>query len=187
MQWSGDEMKQGKQVAYLGIFLTLALILSYVETLIPFAVGIPGVKLGLCNLVVVLMLYLWDWKKAITVSLLRMVLSGILFGNVFGILYSLAGGILSFLVMLVLKKTDRFHVITVSIFGGVFHNIGQILVAALVLETYYVIYYVPMLVLAGAVTGTLIGFLSAELGKRLGPIIQKEWGNESCTHISKDN
>ncbi|MGN0341994.1 MAG: Gx transporter family protein [Roseburia sp.] len=168
-------MKQGKHIAYMGIFLALALILSYVESLIPFAVGIPGVKLGLCNLLVVLMLYLLGWREALTVSVLRILLAGILFGNAFSILYSLSGGILSFLVMLFLKKTDRFHVVTVSIFGGVFHNLGQIFVAALILESYYVIYYVSVLVAAGAITGALIGILSAELGKRLAPMIRKEW------------
>lgn len=158
-------MKQGKKIAYMGIFLALAMILSYVETLIPFAVGIPGVKLGLCNLLVVLMLYLMGWKEALTVSVLRILLSGVLFGNIFSISYSLAGGLFSFLVMRLLQKTNCFHVVTVSICGGVFHNIGQLAVAALVLDSYYVMYYIPVLVVAGAVTGAVIGALAAELGR----------------------
>ena len=119
-----------RKTAFMGLFLALAMICSYIETLIPFSVGIPGIKLGLANIVVVLMLYSVGTKEALLVSLLRIVLVGILFGNAFSILYSLSGGILSLLVMFLMKKTDKFSCVSVSITGGISHNIGQIIVAA---------------------------------------------------------
>ena len=125
-------LRDKKKTAYLGVYLALALICSYVESLIPFYFGIPGVKLGLTNIVVVLMLYCVGTKEALAVSALRIVLSGFLFGNMFSILYSLAGGLLSFLVMYLLKKTKWFGVLPVSVSGGIFHNVGQLIVAAYV-------------------------------------------------------
>lgn len=163
-----------KNVAYLGVFLAFALILSYVETLIPFYFGIPGVKLGLTNLIVVVMLYTVGVKEAFAISILRILLSGMLFGNVFSILYSLAGGLLSFLVMALLIKSNRFHVITVSICGGVTHNIGQILVASVVVNSYYILYYFPVLLIAGMITGMLIGILAKEVGSRVIKILRTE-------------
>ncbi|MBR1390580.1 MAG: Gx transporter family protein [Lachnospiraceae bacterium] len=161
-----------KKVAYLGIFLTLALILSYVEAMIPFPLGIPGVKLGLCNLMVVLLLYLLGWKEALIVSVLRAVLVGFLFGNPFGILYSLAGSMVSFFCMFVLYRLNRFHVVTVSICGGIMHNMGQLAVAALLIDSYYVAYYVPVLLIAGGLTGCVIGVLAHEIGTRLQKMIR---------------
>lgn len=155
------------KVAYLGAFLGLALICSYVESLIPFYFGIPGVKLGLTNVVVVLMLYCVGEKEAFTVSILRIILAGILFGNVFSILYSLAGGIVSFLAMLLLKKTGRFGVLPISVTGGIFHNVGQIAAAAFVVDSYNVFYYFPVLLIAGYVTGFLIGMAAKEIIARV--------------------
>lgn len=151
----------------MGMYLAVALILSYVESLIPFSFGIPGVKLGLANLVVVLMLYLADWREALVISILRIILSGAMFGNLFGILYGLSGGLLSFLVMALLVRKDAFHVVTVSICGGVVHNIAQLAVAAWLVDSYYVIYYMPVLLIAGILTGTLVGIVSREVGRRL--------------------
>ena len=144
-----------RKTAYMGLFLAVAMICSYIETLIPFSVGIPGIKLGLANIVVVLMLYAVGTKEALLVSVLRIVLVGILFGNAFSILYSLSGGILSFLVMVLLKKTEKFSCISVSITGGISHNIGQIIVAAWIVNSYNVFFYVPVLLFAGLVTGLL--------------------------------
>ena len=146
----------------------LALICSYVESLIPFYFGIPGVKLGLTNIVVVLMLYCVGTKEALAVSALRIVLSGFLFGNMFSILYSLAGGLLSFLVMYLLKKTKWFGVLPVSVSGGIFHNVGQLVVAAYVVENYNIFYYMPVLLIAGALTGFLVGIAAQEMIKRIG-------------------
>ena len=151
-----------RKIAYLGVFLALALILSYVESLIPFYFGIPGVKLGLTNLIVVVMLYCTGTKEAFGVSVARILLAGFLFGNLFSILYSLAGGVLSFIVMCLLKKTGRFHVISVSVTGGISHNIGQLIAAAFVVETYDIFYYMPFLLIAGVATGFVIGMLAQE-------------------------
>lgn len=151
-----------RKIAYLGVFLALALILSYVESLIPFYFGIPGVKLGLTNLIVVVMLYCTGTKEAFGVSVARILLAGFLFGNLFSILYSLAGGVLSFIVMCLLKKTGRFHVISVSVTGGISHNIGQLIAAVFVVETYDIFYYMPFLLIAGVATGFVIGMLAQE-------------------------
>ena len=151
-----------RKIAYLGVFLALALILSYVESLIPFYFGIPGVKLGLTNLIVVVMLYCTGTKEAIGVSVARILLAGFLFGNLFSILYSLAGGVLSFIVMCLLKKTGRFHVISVSVTGGISHNLGQLIAAAFVVETYDIFYYMPFLLIAGVATWFVIGMLAQE-------------------------
>ena len=155
-----------RKTAFMGLFLALAMICSYIETLIPFSVGIPGIKLGLANIVVVLMLYSVG-TKALLVSLLRIVLVGILFGNAFSILYSLSGGILSLLVMFLMKKTDKFSCVSVSITGGISHNIGQIIVAAWIVNSYNVFFYVPVLLFAGLVTGLLIGVIAKEVIVRL--------------------
>lgn len=156
------------KVAYMGVFLALALICSYVESLIPISFGIPGVKLGLTNIVVVLMLYCIGAKEALAVSVCRIVLAGFLFGNLFSILYSLAGGLLSFLIMWAVKRTGKLGILPVSVCGGIFHNIGQLAVAALVVENYNVFYYLPVLLFAGAATGLAIGVVAQELIIRIG-------------------
>ena len=130
----------GKKVAIFGVFTALALIFSYVELLIPINFGIPGAKLGLANLMTVLVLYKMGTKEALALSVTRIILSGFMFGNLFGILYSLAGGLLSFLVMVLLKRSDWLSVVGVSIGGGTAHNIGQLLVAMVVVQTYQVGY-----------------------------------------------
>ena len=152
----------------MGVFLALALICSYVESLIPISFGIPGVKLGLTNIVVVLMLYCIGAKEALAVSVCRIVLAGFLFGNLFSILYSLAGGLLSFLIMWAVKRMGKLGILPVSVCGGIFHNIGQLAVAALVVENYNVFYYLPVLLLAGAATGLAIGVVAQELIIRIG-------------------
>lgn len=116
------------RAAYFGIFTALALILGYVELLIPIHFGIPGAKLGLANLITILVLYKMGWKEAFLLSVARVVLGGFIFSNLFSILYSLAGGILSLIVMGILKKTGKFTVVGVSVCGGVFHNVGQLAV-----------------------------------------------------------
>lgn len=155
------------RAAYFGVFTAFALILSYVEMLIPFHFGIPGVKLGLANLIIVIVLYKTDWREALLLSVVRVVLAGFIFGNLFSILYSLAGGILSLAVMVFLKKKERFGIAGVSIAGGVSHNIGQLVVAMLVVETYQVGYYLPVLLISGVITGLLIGILSGEVLRRI--------------------
>lgn len=144
----------------MAMMIALALVFSYVETLIPINFGIPGVKLGLANLVIVAVIYLFGGKEALLVSVVRIFLSGFMFGNMTSIMYSLAGGLLSLAVMLLLKKTDRLSILAVSVMGGIFHNIGQLIIAILVVENLKLIFYIPVLLISGFVTGLLIGVVS---------------------------
>lgn len=162
-------MKQKKtdQLARMGLLTALGLIAGYIETLIPLPIGIPGVKAGLANIVVVWALYTLGGKEAFCVNLMRIGLSGFLFGNLSMILYSLAGAGLSFVCMLAAKKSGLFSIVGVSIVGGIMHNIGQLLMAVWVLETTGLFYYGPVLLASGVITGCLIGILSAEIKKRL--------------------
>lgn len=155
------------RVAYFGVFTALALIFSYVETLIPVNFGIPGVKLGLANLIIVVALYKMRLSEAYLLSVVRVLLAGFIFGNYFSIIYSLAGGLLSLTIMALLKKWGGFSVQGISIAGGVFHNIGQLIVAALVVETFSVTYYFPVLLIAGLLTGLVIGIVAELMLKRL--------------------
>ena len=154
------------KVAVFGVFTSLALILSYVELLIPINFGIPGMKLGLANLLVVILLYKGCPRDALLLSVIRILLSGLIFGNMFSIFYSLGGGLLSLAVMVFLKKTGQFTVAGISIGGGASHNVGQLLGAMFVVQTYQVGYYLPVLLIAGVITGAVIGILSAEVLKR---------------------
>lgn len=157
-----------KKTAQLGVYIALAMILSYVESLIPFSFGVPGIKLGLTNVVTVIMMYTYGIPGALGVAVLRAVLSGFMFGNAFSIIYSVAGCVLSFIFMYILKKTNHFAIISVSAAGGVMHNVGQLIVSANVVKTYSVIYYAPVLIIAGVFTGIIIGIVSDEIVKRIG-------------------
>ncbi|MDE5718749.1 MAG: Gx transporter family protein [Lachnospiraceae bacterium] len=153
-----------RRTAELGLLLAMALILSYVESLIPFSFGIPGIKLGLPNLIVLLLLYDGGRvREAFLVNGMRIVLSGFLFSNLYTILYALAGAAFSFFAMLAGRRTKWFSMVGVSVLGGVFHNVGQLLVAMAVVETLAVACYVPFLIVAGTVTGALLGFVGMEL------------------------
>ncbi len=155
------------RTASMGLFSAVAIILGYVETLLPVFTGIPGVKLGLANLVVVFLLYTFSWKEAAVVSVIRIIVIGFLFGNLFSILFSLAGAGFSLAVMTGIKKISGMSIVGASIAGGVTHNLGQILVASVVLENKnLLLYYFPVLLIAGLITGFLIGLLSAEILKR---------------------
>ena len=155
------------RVAYFGVFTALALIFSYVETLIPINFGIPGIKLGLANLIIIVALYKMSVKEAYVLSIVRVVLAGFMFGNLFSIIYSLAGGILSLTVMTLLKKSDKFSLFGISMAGGVFHNVGQLIVAILVMENLNIVYYMPVLLISGLITGFVIGIVAGEMLKRL--------------------
>ncbi|MCM1105803.1 MAG: Gx transporter family protein [Blautia sp.] len=158
---------RSKRIAKIGMYIAVAMICSYIETLVPVSFGIPGIKLGLANLVVLLTLYTMGAKEALLVSVLRIVLTGFLFGNMFSILYSLAGGLLSFLVMWLLKRGGKLSCVSVSVAGGISHNIGQLLVAALIVENYHIFYYAPALLIAGLLTGLVTGILSQEIIARV--------------------
>lgn len=157
-----------KKLALMGLFTALAMIFGYVEAILPISVGIPGVKLGLANIVIVFALYRLKPSEAFFINIIRIILVNFMFGNLSVMLYSLSGGLLSFAVMVLLKKTDKFSIYGVSIAGGVFHNIGQLIVAMLVLETSSLIYYGPALLLSGLITGLVIGITAKEVLKRIG-------------------
>lgn len=156
-----------KKVAFLGLSIALAMILSFVESQIPALVAIPGIKVGLPNLAIVFLLYKVGWKDAVIVSIIRIVLVSMLFGNVQTLTFSLAGAFLSLLVMILLKLTNWFSCITVSIVGGIFHNVGQIIAACLWTQTAEVAFYLPVLLVSGTVAGAVVGLISGMLVKRL--------------------
>lgn len=149
-----------KKTVMLGFLLAISMILSYIESVLPLSIGIPGIKLGLPNLAVVILLYLYGAREALAVNLIRILLTGFLFGNLSAVFYAAAGALCSFIIMLIMKKTGLFSPAGVSVGGGVFHNIGQLIVAMFIVETYAPIFYLPFLLIAGAVTGFIIGLVS---------------------------
>ena len=152
-----------RKIPYYGLFAALAILMGYVEFMIPVPVPIPGVKLGLANVIVIIMLYFMDAKSAFFVVLL----SGLLFAGFAGMLYSMAGALCSFAVMVLLQKTGKFSMIGVSVAGGIFHNVGQIVVASLVVQNVRMAYYLPFLLVSGVVTGVLIGIVAQTVLKHL--------------------
>lgn len=156
-----------KKIAYISVLISLALIFSYIEALIPIDFGIPGVKLGLANVVSIITLYIFGFYYALFVTLIRVVLSGLLFGNMFSIIYSLSGGLISLIIMYLLKETNKFSIVGVSIGGGVFHNVGQLLIAVLIIEQLKLYFYLPILIISGVLMGTLIGIVSMAVTKRV--------------------
>ncbi len=156
-----------KKVAYLGMLTALAFVFSYIEFLLPLNFGVPGIKPGLANLVVIVALYMLNVRTACALSFVRILLTGLTFGNPASMIYSLAGGMLSLAVMILAKRCNLFSVTGVSVLGGVFHNVGQIVVAILVVETKSLLYYLPVLIISGTVTGALVGILAAILIRHL--------------------
>ena len=156
-----------KKTAFCGLMLALALIASYVDSMIPIPIPVPGIKLGVANSVVLILLYYTNIRMAWGISLARVILSGFMFGSLSSILYSLSGAVLSLLIMSQCKKRDCFTMTGVSVAGGVSHNIGQLIMAFLVLESRAVWYYLPVLLLSGCITGGLIGVLGKEIFRRL--------------------
>lgn len=152
-----------KKIAHCALLAALAMIFSYIETLIPLNFGIPGMKLGIANLVIVVGLYLLQPREVLLISVVRILLAGFMFGSGMSIIYSLAGGFLSFAAMLFLKRREGFSVVGVSLLGGVAHNVGQLLVAAAVVENLKLFYYLPALLIAGLVTGILMGILAGRI------------------------
>lgn len=161
---------QTKKIANMAVLVAVAMIFSYVESLIPINFGVPGMKLGIANLVTVTGLYFLAVPEVLAIVAMRVLLTGFLFGNGMSIIYSLAGGLLSVLVMAGMKKLKGFSIIGISIAGGIAHNMGQLAIAALVVESLKLVYYLPALLAAGAVTGFLIGLVS---GKLL-PVVKRE-------------
>lgn len=156
-----------KRVSLYGILIALAFIASYIEVLIPFNFHVPGMKLGLANIVVLIALYTGGARAGISVSVIRIILVGFTFGNPYSAIYGLSGGILSFVVMLILKKTDFFGIAGVSMAGGVAHNIGQLFCVMVLLRLPAVFSYLSYLMFIGVVTGVVIGILAGEILKRV--------------------
>ena len=155
-----DKYNRTGKVALAALLAALALIFSYVESLIPLSVTMPGVKLGVANLVILVALYKLDFKYAFAINIVRILVSGLLFSGVFGVLYSLAGGVLSIVIMWILKKTDLFSIVGVSMAGGVAHNFGQVLVAAILISDLRMFIYLPVLMFSGIVSGIVIGYIA---------------------------
>lgn len=163
MKKSNMTQLSGERAAFLGLFIALSMILSYVETLIPVYFGAPGIKPGLANLIILLILSQNRPGEAAAVNLARILLSGFLFGNLFSICYSLAGALLSMSVMYGMLRVGRFHLMTASVAGGVAHNVGQFLLALALLDARAMLFYLPVLLLAGALTGGFNGILAGIL------------------------
>lgn len=159
-------MKKTKRLVLFAMLTAVAMILSYVESLLP-SVGIPGVKMGLANIAVIFALFRFGWKEAAALSLVRVVLVSLLFGSVGAMLYSLAGAVLSLAVMALLRRIDRFSTVGISVAGGVAHNAGQILMAMLILQTKQLLGYLPVLAVSGIAGGVLTGLAAALLIRRI--------------------
>ena len=156
-----------RKIATLALAIALAMILSFVESQIPAFVAIPGVKVGLANIAVVFVLYKLGWKEAVLISLVRVFMVSVLFGTAVSLFYSVAGAVLSLTGMVLLKRTGLFSTVAVSVTGGVLHNVGQILMACLLLETNVIVYYLPFLILSGVIAGVVIGMVAAIMVKRV--------------------
>lgn len=156
-----------RKISIYGLLVALAMVLSWIESRFGFTMMVPGMKLGLTNLVVLLALYKIGYKDAIIINFIRILLVSMTFGNMFSFFYSLAGGLLSGIVMIILKKTDKVNLVTVSVMGGIFHNVGQILVAMVVMNTVHIAYYLAVLWVSGIVAGVIIGILSAQIVRRI--------------------
>ncbi len=165
-------MKSKKVVLY-GLLIALAFILSYIESVIPIPVPIPGIKIGLANLVVITALYLMGPKEAFVLSMIRIILVGFTFGNLSTMLFSFAGGILSWGLMVCARKIKGLSITGVSILGGIGHNVGQILVAIFVVNSASLIYYLPFLIISGLVAGTVIGMVGAIITTRLKKYVKR--------------
>ena len=155
-----------RKITTLGLSVALALILSYVESLLPPLVAVPGVKAGLPNIVILFLLWRYGWKEAAAVSGLRLLLTAALFTGFAAFFYGLSGAVLSLLGSALLKHSGRFSPLGVSAAGGVLHNLGQIALAALVLDSGYIFAYLPVLLLSGTVAGALVGLLAGILIRR---------------------
>ena len=156
-----------KKLTALAVTVSLALILSFIESRIPAFVAIPGIKVGLANIAVIFTLYKVGYPEAVAVSILRVLLVSFLFGTPVSLIYSISGAALSLISMILLHRLTRLSEVTVSVCGGVMHNIGQIAAASFMLSTNVVVYYLPFLLVSGTLAGIAIGVASAILVKRI--------------------
>lgn len=158
---------KSKDVAHLALLISLALVFSYVEAIIPFNPGIPGVKLGVANIVTVITLYMFGNRDAFIVSVIRVLIAGLLFNGAFGACYAMVGAAVSLTGMILLRKTGLFSPVGVSMAGGVLHNLGQLLVAAALIEDMKIFFYFPVLMFSGIIAGIAVGAGSVLILARL--------------------
>lgn len=156
-----------RRIAQIGVLVSLAMVLSYLESLFPVFLAVPGIRIGLANIAIVFALYHLGFGAALGISVVRVVLSALLFGSVISMSYSLCGALISIAMMAILKRSGLFGTVAVSVVGGVSHNLGQIAIACLILQTKAIAYYIPVLILSGVVSGVVIGIVSAVVIARL--------------------
>lgn len=160
-----------KKIALCGVLTALAMIFSYIESVIPVPIPVPGIKLGVANIAVITILYVLGVKEAIVINLLRIVLTSLLFGNVNSFLFSISGAALSLTIMIIMKKLDFFSCIGVSVCGGVMHNIGQIIAAVFIMGSEAIVFYLPVLIVSGVFTGVVIGVVSGIVAKHVRKVV----------------
>lgn len=163
-----------KKMALCALFTAFAMILSYVEALIPIPFPVPGMKLGLANLAIIMVMYLYSWKEAFLVSVMRIILTSLLFGTGMSFAFSIAGGVLSLIIMALIKKSKLLPMFGVSMVGGVMHNLGQLIIAMIIIKTTKLGYYFAILMVTGAVTGILNGYLGSLGLKSLNKVIYRK-------------
>ena len=161
-----------RRIALLGVLTSVALVLSYLEVMLPpISTAVPGIKMGLPNIIIIFFLYKFGLKEAVTVSPIRVFIVALLFGNVMTLAYSVAGAVLSLGLMTLFKKLDFFSQVGVSIIGGISHNLGQILVAIFLFDTIQIGYYMIILSITGTIAGVVIGIISSILVKKLEKLV----------------
>ena len=160
-------MNKNEKLTKMAMLVALAMIFSYIETLIPVPLPIPGIKLGVANMAIIVVMFTIGYSEAVCVDILRVVLTAMMFGNFNSFIFSISGAVLSIVVMGILKKTDKFSEVGISVAGGVMHNVGQIIAAVFIMETPAIAYYLPVLMISGIVTGVVIGIVAALIIKRV--------------------
>lgn len=163
-----------KKITEMGLLLAVSLVLSYFETLLPVFIAVPGVKLGLANVITMLILYRFHAKAAFFFMTLRVVMTGFLFSGISGIIYSFVGGLFCILIMSLAKRFSFFSTLGVSMLGAIFHNLGQILVACVVMENSHILYYLPVLCLSGILAGVIIGYITKLILEKFSEILPKD-------------
>lgn len=160
-----------KKIALCGVLTALAMIFSYIESVIPIPIPVPGIKLGVANIAVITILYVLGVKEAIVINLLRIALTALLFGNVNSFLFSISGAVLSLTIMIIMKKLDFFSCIGVSVCGGVMHNVGQIIAAVFIMGSEAIVLYLHVLIVSGVFTGVVIGVVSGIVAKHVKKVV----------------
>ena len=167
-------MKNTRKLTTLSLLIAVAMILSYIESLVPAFVAVPGIKVGLSNIATVFALYTLGAPSAVAVSAVRVFLSSLLFGNFEMMIYSLGGAAMALTFMILLKRINRFSEVGVSVVGGVAHNAGQIITASFMLKNAGIVSYLAPLVISGTVAGVVVGIISALLVVRIGNLLKKQ-------------